>query len=147
MPGLETKDALYFADQGILTKYDLGTGNVRWRLNSVGISRVQADARGQLYVNTTTAGPESIRYSQQINIGDKVHPVILKVDPETGKVLWRDEALGDDCRLSGKYLFSTRVSQSSAILSLGDGATTHFNLDLLRFRQWGGDLELLPGQS
>jgi hypothetical protein len=83
-PCLETKDALYFADLGILARYDLATGTVRWRLNSVGISRIQADERGKLYINTTTAGPESIKYSEQINIHDKIHPVILKVDPETG---------------------------------------------------------------
>ncbi|MDB6067228.1 MAG: Pyrrolo-quinoline quinone [Pedosphaera sp.] len=130
-PCLETKDALYFADLGILARYDLATGTVRWRLNSVGISRIQADERGKLYINTTTAGPESIKYSEQINIHDKIHPVILKVDPETGKVLWRLDSVGDECLLSDKFLYATRVSTAYAALRLEEGPDTHFNLNLL----------------
>ena len=130
-PCLETRDALYFADQGVMARYDLAGGAVRWRLNSVGISHIQADGRSKLYLDTTTAGPESIQYSQQINLGAKVHPVILKVDPETGKILWRVESVGAECLLSGKFVYATRVSSSYAALRLEEGPDIHFNLNLL----------------
>lgn len=130
-PCLETKDAVYVADQGILTRYDPANGNVRWRLNSVGISRIQEDPSGKLYINTTTAGPDSIKYSQQVNIHDKIRPVIMKVDQKSGKVLWRLESVGEECLISGKFVYTTRVSQSVAWLKLEEGPDTHFNLNLL----------------
>jgi len=130
-PCLETSDAFYVADLGILTRYDLATGTVRWRYNSVGISHIQADKRGALYLDTTSAGPESIQYSQQINLKDRIHPVIVKLAPETGKVLWRIESVGDHALLSGKFLYSTRVSSSQAALRLEEGPDTHYNLKLL----------------
>ncbi len=130
-PCLETKDALYVADKGILTRYDLSTGNPVWRMNSVGISRIQQDHTGQLYVNSTTATPDSIQYSQQINIMNKIHPVILKVDQKTGKVLWRLQSMGDDCRISGKFVYTTMVSQTVAWLKLEEGPDTHYNLYLI----------------
>jgi|SRR5579859_3324900 len=129
-PWLETRDALYFADQGILTRFDIANGNVRWRLNSVGASSVQADQRGKLYVTSTTAGPESIKYSQQINIYNKILPVLMKMDPESGKVLWKVTDTGDECLLSGKFVYATRTWQSIAALRLEDGPDTHFDLTL-----------------
>ena len=129
-PWLETKDSLYFADQGILTRFDLATGNVRWRLNSVGVSSIQADQRGKLYVTSTTAGPDSIKYSQQINIYNKILPVLMKVDPDSGKVLWKAADTGDECLLSGKFVYATRTWQSIAALRLEDGPDTHFDLTL-----------------
>ncbi len=130
-PCLETKDALYFADLGILTRYDLATGNVRWRYNSVGISKIQADSHGRIVINTTTAGPDSIQYSQQINIRDKIHPVIASINPDTGKVLWVLSSVGENCFISGKFLYSTMVSTTMAALHLEDGPDTHYYLNLL----------------
>jgi len=130
-PCLETKDALYFADRGILTRFDLANGNVSWRLNSVGISRVQEDRSGNLLVNTTTAGPESIQYSEQINVHEKVHALILKVAPATGKVIWRQESIGDACILSGKFLYATKLSIAYAALRFEEGPDRAFILRLL----------------
>jgi len=130
-PFLETADSLYFADPGVLTCFDLTTGNVRWRLNSVGISRILADLKGKIYITTTTADVDNIKFSQQHNIHSKIHPVIEKVDPATGKVLWREESLGSECQVSGKFLYCTYVSQTQAALKLEEGPDTHFNLNLL----------------
>jgi hypothetical protein len=130
-PCLETGDALYFADLGILTRYDLGTGSVRWRVNSVGISRIQADERGALYVDSTTAGPDSIQYSQQINIHDKIHPLILKIEPGTGKIVWRLENVGDHVLLSGKFLYAIRMMSIYVALRLEEGPDRHYYLRLL----------------
>jgi hypothetical protein len=130
-PVLETKDAVYVADPGVLTCFERATGSARWRLNSVGISSVQTDERGKIYLVTTTAGPDKIKFSQQHDIHEKIHPVIMKVDPATGKVLWRLESVGDNCVFSGKFLYSTWTTQTQSALKLEEGPDLHYNLDLL----------------
>lgn len=130
-PCVETKDALYFADAGTLTRFDLASGTVRWRYNTVGITRVLADERGGIYIVTSTASPEQIQYSQQINLRDKVKPVVMKLDAASGKVKWRQEAVGEELMRSGKFLYATRVSMTYALLRLEEGPDTHYNLNLL----------------
>ena len=76
----------------MLTAFDLATGNVRWRLPSVGIAGLFFDDKGMLYVNSTTASPENIKYSRQIDISQKTDAVFLKVDPKTGRILWKFKA-------------------------------------------------------
>lgn len=124
---LETGKILYFADQGMLTCFDLDTGNVRWRLTSVGISKIQLDDRGNIYLTTTSASPDSIQYSQQVNLMNRVEPVLLKVDPATGKVLWKVQKLGETVMLSGKYVYAGKESSSVALLRLEEGPDLHYN--------------------
>jgi outer membrane protein assembly factor BamB len=121
-PCVETADALYVSDQGMLTCFELATGQARWRLTSVGISRVQFDDQGKLYVNTTTASPDVIDFPKQINIFEKVRPVIMKVDPATGQVLWKISNMTDECILSGEFVYAARSSSGLY------GSGTHFNL-------------------
>ena len=133
-PVLETGDALYFADKGMLTRFDPATGNVRWRLTSVGISAVQVDDRGRLYLDTTTLRPDAIQYSQQINLHDRDLRVIMQVDPATGNILWRSDFPGSNyhCLVSGKFLYSSRVWQTQDALRLEEGPDTHFTFKLLQ---------------
>ena len=127
-PCLEKSDALFFADKGVLTRFDLFTGNVRWRLTSVGISEMQMDDRGNLYVDSTTAGAESIRFSQQVNLRNRVELVIMRVDPAQGKVLWSSHFDSTRYRAlpSGKFLFSTREWQEQDPLRMEDGPDNNF---------------------
>jgi outer membrane protein assembly factor BamB len=106
-PCREIEGVLYFFDQGTLAAYALPAGNELWRLPSVGVSSVQPDGKGNLYVCTTTAGPEDIQYSDQIKVGDKTHPALLKVNAKTGNVLWKIEKTGQSCFLIGKFLYSS----------------------------------------
>ncbi|HZV33143.1 MAG TPA: hypothetical protein VFB72_01095, partial [Verrucomicrobiae bacterium] len=131
VPCIETKDALYFADAGTLTRFDLVTGNVQWRYETVGVTRIVADDRGGIYIVTSTAGPEQIQYSLQINIHEKIKPVVIKLDAASGKVRWRNESIGDEIMLSGKFLYATRESMTLALLRLEEGPDTHYNLNLL----------------
>jgi hypothetical protein len=64
-----------------------------------------------LYVNTTTASPEDIQYSDEIKINDATRPIVLKVDPKSGKTLWKSEQFGDGCYLTGKYVYMTDASR------------------------------------
>ncbi len=124
-PAVEMDNVLYFYDQGLLTAFELPTGNVRWRLPSAGISSVQADAKGMLYINTSSAAPEDIQYSDQIKM-DKVDAILLKVDPKSGKTIWKSVNHGQQCFFDGKYLFTT----SSFIGGLGLGNALRDALDM-----------------
>jgi outer membrane protein assembly factor BamB len=104
-PCVEHKDTLYVFDQGVLSAFDLKTGNPRWRIPSVGISGVFFDEKDNLYVNSTDASPESIKYSRQIDVSGKVNSVIQKVDAQTGKIMWSSSPGGAVSYVSGPYIY------------------------------------------
>ena len=104
-PCVEHKDGLYVFDQGVLTAFELANGNVRWRYPSVGIAGIFFDDKDMIYVNSTTASPESIKYSRQIDVSQKVGSVIVKIDSKTGKALWVTEPGGLINHVSGKYIY------------------------------------------
>ena len=126
-PCVESGNTLYVFDRGMLTSFDAATGQVRWRLTSVGISQVQPDGQGRLYVTSTTASPDTIQFSQQFNLSSKVNPVILKVDAATGRVLWRNEGIGDRCFLSGKFLYAARAAENP-LITPGEDPVLYFDL-------------------
>jgi PQQ-like domain len=126
-PCVETGDALYFADQGMLTCFDLASGAPRWRLTSVGISKIQLDEKGNIYLTSTTASPDTIQYSKQVNLKNRPETVILKVDPKTGKKLWEVVKIGEQLLISGKYVYIGKVSTMMVALRLEDGPDYHYN--------------------
>jgi hypothetical protein len=126
-PCIESGNTLYVFDRGMLTSFDAATGQVHWRLTSVGISQVQPDGQGCLYVTSTTASPDAIQFSQQFNLSSKVNPVILKVDAATGRVLWRNEGTGDKCFLSGKFLYAARAAKNP-LMTPGEDPVLYFDL-------------------
>jgi len=117
-PGVEAGGALYFFDKGVLTAFSLPSGGVRWRLTSVGINRVQYDGRGVLYVDSTTASPEDIQYSDQVKF-QHAAPVLLKIEAASGKILWKADGRGRECFLSGPFLYSA-IGESGG-MALGNG--------------------------
>jgi hypothetical protein len=126
MPCVERQAVVYFFDPGVLTAFDAANGNVRWRLPSVGVSHVQFDHEGLMYVVTTSADPEQIKYSEQIDISRKTLPVLLKVDPKNGKILWKLTRMGESCILSGKFLYSVEATYGDPDpLKLNLGAPEH----------------------
>ena len=105
-PCVEHGDTLYVFDQAVLTAYELSTGNARWRLPSVGVVGLFFDDQGNVYVNTTTGNPDDIKYSRQIDISRKTEAVLFKLDPKTGKTLWRIKPGGYISYLSGKFIYT-----------------------------------------
>ena len=105
-PCVERKDALYVFDEGVLTAFDLASGSVRWRLPSVGISGLFFDDQEKIYLNTTTASPDTIKYSRQIDITQKNAPIVMKVDARTGKALWATQTGGPITYVSGKFIYT-----------------------------------------
>jgi hypothetical protein len=104
-PCVERGDRLYICDQAMLTAFDLNSGNAHWRLPSVGIVGLRFDDKGMLYMNTTTANPENVKFSRQIDVTQKINDVIVKVDPKTGKMLWTANEGGYIAYLSGKFIY------------------------------------------
>jgi hypothetical protein len=104
-PVVERDGSLFAIDEGVLTAFDLATGNARWRLPSVGIEGLFFDAGGNIYVNSTTAGPDRIKFSRQIDITERVNAVVLKIDSKSGKILWTAEPGGRISHVAGKNIF------------------------------------------
>jgi len=118
VPAVEANGSLYFFDEGVLTAFSLPSGEVRWRLPSVGISKVQFDDHGTLYVDSTSGNPEDIQYSDQIKF-DQTAPVLLKIDPAAGKILWQVAKSGQGCFLSGPFLYTASVQQGGIAMANG----------------------------
>jgi hypothetical protein len=117
-PALEYNGALYFFDQGVLTAFSLPGGDVQWRATSIGISKIQWDDAGALYVDSTTAAPEDIQYSEELTT-EKAKPDLLKIDPASGKILWQAINLGQECYISGKFLYTSSVNQGGIAMANG----------------------------
>ncbi len=105
-PCVEHNGTLFVFDQAVLSAFDLTTGNARWRLPSVGIVGLFFDGQNNLYVNTTTGNPDDIKYSREIDITRSTAAVLLKIDPATGKILWRASPGGFISYLSGKFIYA-----------------------------------------
>ena len=110
-PCVEHKGSMYVFDQGVLTAFELATGNARWRLPSVGIAGLFLDDRDMIYVNSTTASPDKIRYSRQIDLSQKANVVVLKVAAKNGKILWSAEQAGLVNYVSGKLVLTVQSFQ------------------------------------
>ncbi len=105
-PCVERKDCLYVFDKGVLTAFDLATGNARWRLPSVGISGLFFDDEDHIYLNTTSAGPDTLKYTRQIDISARNVPIVIKVDAKSGHALWASQPGGPVAYVSGKFVYS-----------------------------------------
>lgn len=110
-PLVERDGSLFAMDEGVLTAFDLANGNARWRLPSVGLSGLFFDADGMIYVNSTTASPDRIKFSRQIDIAERVSAVVLKIDAKTGRILWTAEPGGPICHVAGKNIFCLKWFQ------------------------------------
>jgi hypothetical protein len=107
-PCVEHGDTLYVFDQAVLSAYELGSGNARWRIPSVGVVGLFFDPQGFIYVNTTSGNPDDIKYSRQIDITKSTDDILIKLDPKTGKTLWNIKPGGFISYLSGKYIYTVQ---------------------------------------
>jgi hypothetical protein len=107
-PCVEHKGGLYVFDQGGLVAFDLATGSRRWGLPSVGIAGMFFDDQHNIYVNSTTAGLDLIKYSRQIDISKNARPVVFKIDSRTGKTLWTQHPAGMISYVSGKFVYAVQ---------------------------------------
>ena len=105
-PVVEHDGTLYVFDQAVLAAFDVMTGDVRWRIPSVGIVGLFFDGQNKVYLNTTTGNPDDIKYSRQIDITKSTQAVLMKLDPATGKTLWSIKPGGFVAYLSGQFIYT-----------------------------------------
>lgn len=125
-PLVERGDTLYIFDEGVLSAFNLVTGEARWRLPSVGIAGLFFDDEGNVYANTTTASHENIKYSRQIDISSKVDSSIMKIESRNGTILWNTQPGGVIRYLSGKFIYTleTYMQDEKEEADEGDNITT-----------------------
>ena len=109
-PCVERKGTLYVFDQGVLSAFELASGNAKWRLPTVGIAGLFFDDHDAIYVNTTSASHDSLKYSRQIDLSEKLSAIILKLDSRNGKILWSAQSKGMVNYVSGKIVLTTQSS-------------------------------------
>ncbi len=107
-PCFEQGDRLYFFDRAVLTAFSKATGEVLWRLPSVGIRKVVTDGAGNLYVHSANLPAESLTYLSEMN--SCTEPVLMKVNPANGEILWIGEKY-EDVWASGKDVYSKRTGK------------------------------------
>ena len=112
-PCVEHGDALYVFDAASLTAYDLNSGNVRWRVPTIGIAGLFFDDKDTMYVNSSTADLDSLRFARQIDINKKTSASVLHVDCKTGKVLWNVQPGGLVSHVDGKFVFCFASKQAA----------------------------------
>ena len=61
-----------------------------------------------LYVDSSTASPDTIKYSRQIDVTSRTSDLMIKIDPRTGKTLWSKETHGAIAYVGGGYLYSVQ---------------------------------------
>jgi hypothetical protein len=128
IPAVERSDRLYFFDPGVLTCFELATGKVIWRLQAVGVSKVQFDEEGTLYVTATSAGVDTLRHSQQVDVTRTIHPLILKVAPSNGKILWDVPRRAQACRFTGKFIYAIEASKGEPAMLTRPAVPEHMRV-------------------
>ena len=109
-PWFETPGRLFFADGAFLTAFDSASGQVAWRLPSVGIRKMVMDGEGFLYVLSGNSHVESLTFAMDASIGDSV-PITMRVNSADGKIAWQVEKY-QDVWASGKDVYVLRESQN-----------------------------------
>ncbi|HTH48515.1 MAG TPA: PQQ-binding-like beta-propeller repeat protein [Candidatus Limnocylindria bacterium] len=112
-PVVASGSRLYLFDLGTLTAFDLRSGKAAWRLQTVGATQV-LPVGDAVYVATSSAGPEAIKFNQGVHFSDRTFPIILKVEAATGKVLWSLDRMADHVVMAGKFLYVARSAVSLA---------------------------------
>jgi hypothetical protein len=107
-PCVEHGDQLFVVDQVVLTAFNLTTGNVLWRLPSVGVVGLFFDDQGMMYVNTTTGSPDDVKYSKQIDVSRSPEAVVMKIEEKTGKIAWKVSPEGFVAYVKGKYIYTLK---------------------------------------
>jgi hypothetical protein len=109
-PWLEAGGKLFFADGAFLTAFDATSGQVVWRLPSVGIRKLQMDGEGNLYVLSDNLRVETLTYAIDASLRDSV-PLTMCVGAADGKIRWQMEKY-EDVWASGKDVYVLREGKN-----------------------------------
>lgn len=107
---VERDGKLFLADGAFLTAFQPTTGQVLWRLPSVGIRKFVFDGEGNLYVRTDNLSVDSLHYL--ITAETEVPTcTVLKVSAADGKILW-DAPKFEDVWASGDHVYAYREARN-----------------------------------
>jgi hypothetical protein len=112
LPWIEAGAKLYFADGAFLTSFDIASGQVQWRLPSVGIRKLQLDADGNLYVASDNLPTESLFYARDAD-SSVANPSVMKISATDRKILWTGDKF-QDVWVSGKDVYAYRELRNAA---------------------------------
>ena len=113
-PWLESGDRLFFADGAFLNALHVKTGQVLWRLPSVGIRKLQIDSDGNLYVLSDNLKVEALSYASDASLRDTL-PLTMKIGSADGKIAWQVEKY-QDLWVSGKDVYVLRETKNAGDL-------------------------------
>ena len=111
-PWLESGDRLFFADGAFLTALQSKTGQVLWRLPSVGIRKLQIDGNGDLYVLSDNLHVEALTFALDASLRDGV-PITMKIGAADGKIAWQAEKY-QNLWVSGKDVYVLRETKNGS---------------------------------
>jgi hypothetical protein len=111
-PCVERGNTLYIFDRAVLTAFELNSGNARWRLPSVGVMGLFFDGQDNVIVNTTSASPDDIKYSKQIDVTKSTDAIVQKIAAQTGKILWTAKPAGHVSYVAGNIIYATELFDS-----------------------------------
>lgn len=111
-PWLESGDRLFFADGAFLSALHAKTGQVLWRLPSVGIRKLQTDSDGNLYVLSDNLRVEALTYAFEDSLRGTV-PLTMKLGGADGKIAWQVEKY-QNVWVSGKDVYALRETRNGA---------------------------------
>lgn len=101
-------DKLLAVDRVNITLFEKETGNVKWRISSVGTMSIQWDGASSLYISAMSSDP----YAESKNAFADPKNYIVKIDLETGAKKWTMSDEGVDVVVAGKYLYAAAIGQS-----------------------------------
>ncbi len=122
-PFVEAEGRLYAFDEGVLAAFDLQTGEVQWRVTSVGIRRIRFDHEGMLYVGTTLEGPDALGKPASTR-KEAPTDALMKIDPATGKILWTVPYQGTELFVADPFLYSLWVAETALDRATALGANS-----------------------
>jgi hypothetical protein len=111
-PWLESGERLFFADGAFLSALHAKTGQVLWRLPSVGIRKLQIDSDGHLYVLSDNLRVEALTYAFDDSLRGTA-PLTMKLGGADGKIAWQVEKY-QNVWVSGKDVYVLRETRNGA---------------------------------
>ena len=111
-PWIEAGGRLFFADGAFLTAFDAKSGQIAWRLPSVGIRKLQMDGEGNLYALSDNLHVETLSYATDASLRDS-SPITMRINTADGKIRWQVEKY-QDLWVSGKDVYVFRETKNPA---------------------------------
>jgi hypothetical protein len=136
-PCLEDGERLYFFDRANLTAFKKTSGEVVWRLPSIGIRKVTTTADGSLYVQSANLPADTVSNLSDTKKGSA--SIVMKINPTDGAIVWTSEKL-ENVWATGKDVYAMRIGRRPADAESArlDGATEEQRMKIYKLNPSNG---------